>query len=205
MRHFFFFILFASLLMATAASCDKADLPNDEEEKKEKPQEPTTDPTTPDTTSQTPRAYTVAEAQNLFSQYASDTVVSVAGYIVGASGPFNLGYAEFSAPFDVASNILLADRTGERDVTKLFPVSLPNGSDMRAQLNLADHPEWLGTAIVVEGPLSEYFRVAGMKNVYNWSHIEIDTPTDSTHEQKQNTPTLDHEAQLILGGRSVHR
>lgn len=205
MRRFFLYILFASLLVAITTSCDKADLPNDEEEEKEKPQKPTTDPTAPDTTSQTPQAYTVAEAQSLFSQYAGDTIVSVAGYIVGASGPFNLSYAEFSAPFDVASNLLLADRTGERDVTKLFPVSLPNGSDMRVQLNLADHPEWLGTAIVVEGPLCEYFSVAGMKNVYDWSHIEINTPTDSTQEQHDNTPTLDHEPQLILGGRSMRR
>lgn len=205
MFRFLSLMILAGLFGGMTASCDKVDLPKEEEENKETPQRPTTDPTTPDNDNDTKLAYTIAEAQSLFSSVSGDTVICVAGYIVGASGSFSLANAEFTAPFSVASNLLLADRRGERDVAKCFPVRLLNGSDMRSELNLAEHPEWLGTAIAVEGPLEEYFRVAGIKNVYNWNHIDIETPTDTTQTRNSDAPIIDHEPQLIWGGRSVRR
>ncbi|MDE6296190.1 MAG: hypothetical protein K2M03_09030 [Muribaculaceae bacterium] len=95
----------------------------------------------------------------------------VTGYIVGCiDGKSIKEDCNFSGSnFATASNILLAGSSTEDDYTRCIPVQLPNG-DIRAALNLVDHPENLGHQVTLCGSNEKYFGVNAIKSVskYEW-------------------------------------
>ena len=74
------------------------------------------------------------------------------------SGYFNNNKYLTGTEGAVASNIALS----QGDLA--IPVALPNGSDVRAALNLMDNPTLLNSTIWVYGTLENYFNQAGVKN-----------------------------------------
>ncbi len=98
-----------------------------------------------------------------------DTYVTC--YIVGSTSGTNLKSGlEWKAPFTLNSNILVAQKAGETDVTKCIPVQLPSG-DIRAALNLKDNPENLGRGVILCGSRETYMSAPGLKSVtsYKWT------------------------------------
>ena len=87
----------------------------------------------------------------------------VEGHIVGFStnGTFS---AKFTAEGAIAANILLATSADETDPSKVIPVQLSSGTDIRAALNLLDHPENLGKKVKILGKLDSYFSRTGLKS-----------------------------------------
>lgn len=91
--------------------------------------------------------------------------IYVKGYIVGwVEGQKLEEGAHFNANATVKSNILIADTANETDLSKCMPVQLPN-NDVRSGMNLQDHPEFYGKAVILYGELAKYFGAAGVKSV----------------------------------------
>ena len=86
----------------------------------------------------------------------------VSGYIVGFSSSID---ANTSAKFTAAGannlNVLIADKASEKDVKKCIAIGLPAG-DVRAALNLKDHPENLGKKVTVKGTISTVYKIPGV-------------------------------------------
>lgn len=94
--------------------------------------------------------------------------VWVSGYIVGwadmsSTYVINAETARFSAPATMATNLLMADNAGEKDVTKCIGVQLPAG-DVRSALNLQDNAGNLGKALLIKGDISKYSGVPGIRS-----------------------------------------
>lgn len=176
-------------------SCERVDFSEDKKKETD-----TTEIKTPE--SDSTHAYSIAEAQELYEQIIGDTIIRVAGYIVGVSGQFSLINSVFDSPFPLSSNILLADSPYERNYVRCMPIRLKNGTNERSELNLVDHPENLGKALLVEGCIEEYYRVPGIKNLSDWSWIEIISPTDTT--ALDNSVTIDSAKEIVYGGRGIH-
>lgn len=86
----------------------------------------------------------------------------VMGYIVGAVNDKAIATdAAFEAPFKLNSNILIAASKDEKDYKKCLAVQLYD--DVRNAVNLVDHADNLGKAIVISGKLVKYYGVAGLK------------------------------------------
>lgn len=84
--------------------------------------------------------------------------VYVRGYIVG-SCQRSIKNADFEAPFEGHTALLLADRRDERE--KVVAIHLKTGA-MRSALNLEDHPENQGKALRVRGKQGSYLGTVGM-------------------------------------------
>ena len=96
----------------------------------------------------------------------------VKGYVVG---DINNNYeVELAAPFSAKTNIYLADSKNETDTTKMIPVQLVSGSDVRNVLNLVDYPDNLGQNVAVYGSLEKYWGVCGVKRVSGYTFIDED-------------------------------
>jgi hypothetical protein len=112
--------------------------------------------------------YTVEQA--IENQNATPYVAGwVSGYIVGAvkSGISSVTSAadiNFSPPFDLATNVLIASNMNETDYTKCVIVNLPAGTPLRTQVNLMDNPTNLKKLLKVTGTLRTYFGVAGLRD-----------------------------------------
>lgn len=105
--------------------------------------------------------YTVADA--IINQ--SESNVWVKGYVVGYyTGTTYSSYTYKLDNVQKITNIALAANASDTIVAKTFPVSLSSG-DVQNALNLRDHPENFGKEIMLNGDLSPYFSVSGMKNV----------------------------------------
>lgn len=96
----------------------------------------------------------------------------IVGYINGSS--LNATTAIFSAeaPTDgavTASNILIADAADANAVANVIPVALPNNADARADLNLSDNPDKLGTQVWLKGNIIKYMGVPGLREVKVYS------------------------------------
>lgn len=105
----------------------------------------------------------VRSAQNL---YVADSVkpIVVCGYIVGTvQGTYSKG-CDFTAPFSVETNILLADTVNPASVYECMPVELQKDTKIRSKLNLVDNPHMRGRKVVIRGALQRYFKVAGLKS-----------------------------------------
>ena len=103
--------------------------------------------------------------------------IYVKGYIVGwIEGQKLEEGAHFNANATVKSNILIADTANETDLSKCMPVQLPN-NDVRSGMNLQDHPEFYGKAVILYGELAKYFGAAGVKSV---TYAESDGKTLGT-------------------------
>ena len=110
----------------------------------------------------TSNALTVGEAMQ---RAADGSEVVIKGYIVGYTAS-SMSNASFSIPNDKANtNMLLSDTPDEFDELCCLPVELPTtGRNLRGLLNLYDHPEYLNQYIAIQGKLTTYFRVVGLKS-----------------------------------------
>ena len=95
--------------------------------------------------------------------------VWVHGYIVGAvkSGNSTVNsndQVNWAAPFDLATNVLIADDPNCNEVALCVIVNLPSNKPLRTQVNLMDHPENLGKMLAVNGKLRTYFGQAGLRD-----------------------------------------
>lgn len=92
----------------------------------------------------------------------------IVGYVEGTSYKENA--CHFSADGEVMTNILIAASADETDYQKCMPVQLPTKDNVRAELNLVNHPENLGHEVILTGTFEKYFGVKGVKNVsaYEW-------------------------------------
>ena len=110
--------------------------------------------------------YNVAAGIELQSE---EPIVWVHGYIVGAvkSGLSSVtGNADinWSAPFDLATNVLIADDVTCHEISQCIIVNFPAGKPLRAEVNLVDHPDNLGKHLAVLGKLRRYFAQAGLRD-----------------------------------------
>ena len=175
-RLLFFFL--AGMFVAIGASCSSPGVLDDDE-----PDTPeiiiddtindndtaATDTTAADEDSVS--AISVAEVQNLYVE--GDVVpVAVCGYIVGTvKSSFATG-CNFVAPFTVETNLLLADSREPASIGECMPVELRKGTSIRDSLNLVSNPNMLGVKVMIRGALQRYFKVAGIKNVYEFTVLD---------------------------------
>ena len=115
-------------------------------------------------------ALTVAEAQ----QVADGTPIVVKAYIV-ASTTRSIKNADFEAPFEGSTAIVLADECTDDpayyDEDDLFPVCLTDRKNARAALNLEDNPDICRHLVYLYGTKERYMSRAGLKKVDNWEII----------------------------------
>lgn len=111
--------------------------------------------------------YNIEAAQ----QKQDGSIAWVQGYIVGAienvyddKGEFAGNKASFTAPFNITSNILIAESPDETNESKCLPVKIKNGSDLANALNLKDHPDNKGGLLLIQGELSKGFGKAALIN-----------------------------------------
>ena len=110
--------------------------------------------------------YNVAAGIGLQSE---EPIAWVRGYIVGAvkSGNSTVddnSQINWSAPFDLATNVVIADDANCREITQCIIVNLPAGKPLRTQVNLMDNPGNLGKLLSVKGKLRKYFGQAGLRD-----------------------------------------
>lgn len=110
--------------------------------------------------------YDVAAGIGLQSE---QPVAWVQGHIVGAvkSGLSSVSGNDdinWSAPFDLATNVVIADDPTCHEISQCIIVNLPAGKPLRSQVNLVDHPENLGKQLLVLGKLRRYFGQAGLRD-----------------------------------------
>lgn len=117
--------------------------------------------------------YTIAEAQ----ASRSTKSVWIEGYIVGTiSGSMKSG-CNYSQKATTQSNILLADTfpTGdENDYQLCLPIELPNGSIERDELNLCDNPDNYHRKIRLQGDITLYYKVVGIKKIADYIFCDED-------------------------------
>lgn len=121
------------------------------------------------------KPYTVSDVIALNPQSTSDPVKSgvwTQGYIVGWADMSTVYYinaetARFTTPATLATNILLADNAGEKDVTKCIGVQLPSGA-VRTALNLMNNPSNLGKQVMIKGDIALYSGVAGIRSASDY-------------------------------------
>ncbi len=123
----------------------------------------------------TSSALTVGEAMQ---RAADGSEVVIKGYIVGYTTS-SMSNASFSIPNDKANtNMLLSDTPDEFDELCCLPVELPTtGRNLRDLLNLYDHPEYFNQYIAIQGKLTTYFRVVGLKSPTAFAFI---TPPENS-------------------------
>ncbi|MEH7384442.1 5'-nucleotidase C-terminal domain-containing protein [Bacillus sp. JJ1521] len=95
---------------------------------------------------------------------------TVQGYIVGTASS-GTKYVQIP-PFTVATNLGLADDPNETNPAKILPVQLPNGSAVRTDLNLVDHPENFQRKVAITGNLEQYFSVPGHKSATSYEFLD---------------------------------
>ncbi|MBR4997527.1 MAG: hypothetical protein IKY84_06670 [Bacteroidaceae bacterium] len=126
--------------------------------------------------------YSIAEAQSL----ARGSDVWIEGYIVGSvKGSIKSG-CNFTPQATIASNILLADTfpTGNNDDYQYcLPIELPNNTAERDDLNLYDNPENYHKKLRVQGNLTLYYSVVGMKGISDYS-FEYDNDNGDDNEDE---------------------
>ena len=96
-------------------------------------------------------------------------VAWVRGYIVGAVKPDHSSVSSnsdvaWSAPFELATNVAIADDPNCHEVSQCVFVNLPSGKPLRTEVNLMDNPNNLGKILTVNGKLRTYFGQAGLRD-----------------------------------------
>ena len=109
--------------------------------------------------------YNVVAAQ----QNQNGSVAWVEGYIVGTyenvydeKGEYAGSKANFSGPFEIKTNVMIAASADETNEKNCLPVKLKGGSDLSNALNLQDHPENLKGKLLIQGKLSKGFGKAAL-------------------------------------------
>ena len=110
--------------------------------------------------------YNVAAGIELQSE---EPIAWVHGFIVGAvkSGLTSVSSnadINWSAPFDLATNVVIADDVTCHEISQCIIVNLPAGKPLRVEVNLMDHPDNLGKHLAVLGKLRRYFAQAGLRD-----------------------------------------
>ena len=123
------------------------------------------------------------------SQQSNEPIAWVHGYIVGAvksglSSVTSNADINWSAPFDLATNVVIADDASCNEISQCIIVNLPAGKPLRAQVNLMDNPGNLGKHLAVNGKLRKYFGQAGLRDSNGTESDFVleggDTPTPGT-------------------------
>ena len=148
------------LSMALAFSCQKIELPDGTAD--EGAQNATGGGNGASPSLDTSNALTVTEAMQ---RAADGSEVVIKGYIVGYTTT-SMNNVVFSIPDDKPNtNMLLYDNPDEYDELCCLPVELPTtGRNLRGLLNLYEHPEYFNQYIAIQGKLTTYFRVVGLKS-----------------------------------------
>ena len=141
----------------------------------------------------TSNALTVGEAMQ---RTADGSEVVIKGYIVGYTTS-SMNYPSFSVPDDKPNtNMLLSDTPDEFDELCCLPVELPTtGRNLRGQLNLYDHPEYFNQYIAIQGKLSTYFRVVGLKSPTAFAFIAPPENSGGGNESGDGEEEEDDEGQ----------
>lgn len=133
--------------------------------------------------------YSIAEAQTL----GRGKSVWVEGYIVGSvSGSMKNG-CNYTHETSTASNILLSDTIlagREDDHLYCMPVNLPNGSIERDDLNLYDNPQNHHQKVRIQGDITQYFKVVGIKNITDYIFCD---EIGSKDEEEKNEDSFEYE------------
>ena len=126
--------------------------------------------------------YSIAEAQTLGHAKS----VWIEGYIVGSvSGSMKSG-CNYTKETNTVSNILLADTfpTGsEYDHLYCMPVELPSNSMERDALNLYDNPDNYHRQVRIEGDITLYYKVTGIKNITDYTFESADDDEDENDDE----------------------
>lgn len=148
------------LSMALAFSCQKIELPDGPAD--EGAQNAAGGGNGASPSFDTSNALTIREAMQ---RAADGSEVVIKGYIVGYTTT-SMNNVVFSIPDDKPNtNMLLSDTPDEYDELCCLPVELPTtGRNLRGLLNLYDHPEYFNQYIAIQGKLTTYFRVVGLKS-----------------------------------------
>ena len=110
--------------------------------------------------------YNVAAGIGLQSE---EPIAWVHGYIVGTvkSGLTSVSSnsdINWTGPFDLATNVVIADDVNCNEIALCIIVNLPAGKPLRTQVNLMDNPDNLGKHLAVNGKLRRYFGQAGLRD-----------------------------------------
>ena len=110
--------------------------------------------------------YNVAAGIGLQSE---EPIAWVHGFIVGAvksglSSVTSNADINWSAPFDLATNVVISDDVTCHEISQCIIVNLPAGKPLRTQVNLMDNPDNLGKHLAVNGKLRKYFNQAGLRD-----------------------------------------
>lgn len=102
------------------------------------------------------------------------TDATVRGYIVGYvnNGNWDASGVVFNADkVLIQSNVVIADKPDETDLSKCCPLQLAKDTKARNDLNLKANPSMLGKYIEVYGNLETYFDTPALRNVENYTLI----------------------------------
>ena len=91
-----------------------------------------------------------------------ESTVWVKAYIVGSVNGTKMEELQFSAVDAKNTNLALADAQNETNRANCIPLQLPTGN-IRAALNLVDHPDNLGKELLIQAKLIKYFGQNGLK------------------------------------------
>lgn len=109
------------------------------------------------------RALLVSDLPNMIGA----TGVWVKGYIVG--GDLSSSSALYAPPFTSRTNFMISDVLNVSSREGCASVELKSGA-VRDDLNLVDHPEYLGRVVYLKGKVVEaYFGLPGIKSVSEYS------------------------------------
>ena len=98
-----------------------------------------------------------------------EPIAWVHGYIVGAvksgiTSVSNNADINWNGPFDLATNVVIADDVTCNEISQCIIVNLPAGKPLRSRVNLMDNPDNLGKHLAVNGKLRRYFGQAGLRD-----------------------------------------
>ena len=136
--------------------------------------------------------YSIAEAQTL----GRGSDVWIEGYIVGCvKGSIKSG-CNFTGQATTTSNILLADTfpTGsDDDYLYCLPIELPNNTAEREDLNLYDNPENYHKKLKIQGNLTLYYSVVGMKGITGYSFGNEDDNDNEDEDENEDDNENDND------------
>lgn len=173
MRPFFFLLVLLCIISCTGpVLIDERDAENGTTESTSKEPVPIIHEGTLDS------PYTIGEAQTL----SRGEGVWIEGYIVGCVDG-SIKNVDYELPASKASNILLSD-TFPTDANNSLPVELKNSTTARDLLNLYDNPENMHQKLRIQGKLTQYFSVVGMRDIEDFLFIDETTPKEDDDEEE---------------------
>lgn len=181
-----FFLFFATL---TLSGCEKIELPDKNKTEGKTDKGDTKDDDDDDDDEETSDTLTIAQALKA----SDEDEYIIKGYIVGYASGSSLSSAVFGIPPKANTNMLLADSPYETEAARCLPVKLSAAGAIsyRDELNLFDHPEYLGARIAIDGWMSQYFKVNGIIGIYDYDWVSASSgedPDDPTDPEDPDAP-----------------